>query len=132
MIGLDTNILVRLLVVDDRQQADLARKFVKERCTVEEPGFISLLVICELVWTLGRTYGFGQAEVAAAIESILHDPILKVESHPQVMMALQRLRKEGADFPDSLVAEVNRAHGCNVTATFDRKAAKLDDFVLVR
>jgi predicted nucleic-acid-binding protein len=132
MIGLDTNILVRFLVADDKQQADLARRLVRERCTVEEPGFINLPVLCELVWTLDRTYGFDQKDIADAIDSILRSSTLKVESQQNVTAALHRFRREGADFPDALIAEVNRAHGCEVTATFDRKAARLDGFLLVR
>jgi predicted nucleic-acid-binding protein len=37
-----------------------------------------------------------------------------------------------AGFADLLIDRINRAHGRHTTATFDRKAAKLDGFVLVR
>jgi predicted nucleic-acid-binding protein len=132
MIGLDTNILVRLLVADDVPQADAARKFVRERCTAEAPGFVNLVVLCELVWTLDRTYGLSQSDIARAIDFILSNSIFRVESHDRVASALQRFRGKGTDFPDALVAEINRSHGCDATATFDRKAARLDGFMLVR
>ena len=35
------------------------------------------------------------------------------------------------DFTDALIGRVNLARGCDATATFDRKAAKLDGFIAV-
>jgi hypothetical protein len=35
------------------------------------------------------------------------------------------------DFADVLIGQVNGAWGCSATATFDRKAAKLDGFVRI-
>ncbi len=42
------------------------------------------------------------------------------------------IRKKSLDFADALIAELNRRAGCSATATFDRRAAKQDGFVLVR
>lgn len=131
MIGLDTNILVRFLIADDVRQADSAKALLQERCTVEDPGFVNLIVLCELVWTLDRTYGLDQSDIVTAIGSILASRNLRVESHEHVASALRRFAK-GTDFPDLIIAEVNRAQGCDATATFDRRAARLDGFVLVR
>ncbi len=131
MIGLDTNLLVRLLVVDDPRQADVARKFLEDNCMVEDPGFVNVIVLCELAWTLDRSYGFGSHDIANAIDAILHNRILTVENRAHVVSALQRFRIGGAEFSDMLIGEINRAHGCETTATFDRKAAKIDGFTLV-
>ena len=132
MIGLDTNILVRFLVADDEQQADSAKRLLQERCTAETPGFVNLIVLCELVWTLDRAYGFGQNEIAEAVDAILGDRNLRIESPQQVASALRSFRAKRADFADALIAQINSAHSCEATATFDRKAAQLDGFVLVR
>jgi predicted nucleic-acid-binding protein len=35
------------------------------------------------------------------------------------------------DFTDALIAYVNKGSGCKATATFDRKAAKLNGFIRV-
>ncbi len=56
MIGLDTNILVRHIVRDDPIQTDVATQLIDTSCTVEEPGFVSLVVLVELVWVLGNGY----------------------------------------------------------------------------
>jgi predicted nucleic-acid-binding protein len=44
---------------------------------------------------------------------------------------LQTYEGSSIDFADALIATVNLARGCEATATFDRKAAKLDGFVRV-
>ena len=36
------------------------------------------------------------------------------------------------DFPDALIAFVNREHGCSHTVTFDQKAARIPSVVLLR
>jgi predicted nucleic-acid-binding protein len=37
----------------------------------------------------------------------------------------------GDDFVDALIGHINRSRGCEATATFDQKAAKLDEFVIL-
>jgi predicted nucleic-acid-binding protein len=46
-----------------------------------------------------------------------------------VRSSLQNYEKSGIDFPDVLMAKVNLAHGCEATATFDRKAARVEGFL---
>jgi predicted nucleic-acid-binding protein len=71
MIGLDTNIFVRLVVADDPAQTARAQRFVETRCTPEAPGFINCIVLAELVWVLARAYDYSRAEIAAAVENLL-------------------------------------------------------------
>ena len=51
MIGLDTNILVRYLAQDDAEQAKRANRII-DRLTPENPGFVPLVALVELVWVL--------------------------------------------------------------------------------
>ena len=57
MIGLDTNVLLRYLTQDDPKQAERANNLILSQCTLQEPGQISLVVLCELVWVLRGAYG---------------------------------------------------------------------------
>ena len=131
MIGLDTNILVRLLVRDDPDQTEQARLFIDSRCTAESPGFINCVVLAELVWVLDRVYRFPRQQVAAAVESLLTGRDRIVEYHDDVQAALAEYRSSNIDFIDAVIGRINLAHGCEATATFDRKAAKLKGFVHV-
>jgi len=131
MIGLDTNVLMRLFVDDDPTQARQAREFVSDRCTPDDPGFVDRVALCEMVWVLSGAHGFGRAEIAGVIHKLLGSRDLVVEDQDAVRPALRAFASRGVDFADALIGEVNRARGCEATATFDRKAAKLDGFMRI-
>lgn len=131
MIGLDTNVLARLFVEDDVQQARQAREFVAARCTRQNPGFVDRVALCELVWVLSSVHDYRRAEIAPIIEKLLSSRDLIVEDEAAVRAALRTFTSRNIDFADALIGEVNRVRGCEATATFDRKAAKLDGFVSV-
>ncbi len=131
MIGLDTNVLVRIIVGDDERQAEKAEKVLKSRCTPEKPGFVNSIVLCELAWTLDRTYGYSRAQIAGVMDRILENRGLRIEHAGLVAAALRMYRSAAASFSDALLSEINLAAGCESTLTFDRKAARSDGFTLV-
>jgi predicted nucleic-acid-binding protein len=88
-------------------------------------------VLAELVWVLDSVYRFGRAEIAAAVESVLVGRDRVVEYRDEVQEALTAYKTSGIDFADILIGRVNLARGCEATATFDRKAAKLEGFIRV-
>lgn len=131
MIGLDTNVLVRLVVNDEPRQAQAAAKFISKNCTSDDPGFINVTVLCELVWTLERAYGYARDEIATALRAILDNGVFAVEAPHRVAPAVEKYARQGFDLADLLIGGVNLDRGCQFTATFDRKAAKLDGFRLL-
>jgi predicted nucleic-acid-binding protein len=131
MIGLDTHILVRILAADDPVQTPRAAEFLQEHCSPEEPGFVNCVVLVELLWVLQNAYGYERSDIAVAIESLLANGSLSVEWREQVSAALAAYRTTNCDLVDALIAEINVLRGCQATATFDRKAAKLGGFVRV-
>ena len=131
MIGIDTNLLLRLIVGDEPKQAVMAREFLRGRCSADEPGYVCHIVLVELVWTLARAYGYPREKIAAAIEQILETAQLDVESSGDVAAAVKDYRRGAADFADCLLVRVNAATGCTHTVTFDRRAAKLPGFKLL-
>jgi predicted nucleic-acid-binding protein len=131
MIGLDTNILVRLLVGDDAGQTAQARKFVDSNCSREAPGFINCIVLIELVWVLAKPFRYSRSQIAHVLESLLTGDDRVIDRHDEVRAALEDYKAGRLDFVDALILHINRAHGCDATATFDRKAARLDGFMRV-
>lgn len=131
MIGLDTNILVRLLVRDDPIQTAEAQRFVAGRCTRESPGFINCVVLAELTWVLASVYQYRRSEVVNAIEALLAGDDRIVEHHDEVQASLKAYKSGQGDFTDALIARINRLRGCEATATFDRRAGRLDGFVRI-
>lgn len=131
MIGLDTNVLLRYVVKDDLGQWEKATRFIAKRCTIEHPGFVDRIALCEMVWVLARGHGYRRADVVHVVERLLASRELVLEDEELVYAALRLYQGSAVDFSDALMAKVNLAHGCDATATFDRKAAKHDGFVEV-
>jgi predicted nucleic-acid-binding protein len=131
MIGLDTNVLVRILAADDPVQTPRATKFLQDRCSPEQPGLINCVVLVEFLWVLHNAYGYGRTEIATAVESLLANSNLVIEAHEQVAAAVSIYKNTNCDLVDALIGEINLARGCESTATFDRKAARLEGFVRV-
>ncbi len=124
MIGLDTNVLVRYIVRDDPAQTDAATRLIESRCTVEARGFVSLIVLAELVWVLSRGYRYGKPIIIKVLRKIMAASELMVEEPPLVWAALSDYEQGKADFPDYLIARRNQAAGCDHTFSFDLKTQK--------
>lgn len=128
MNGLDTNVLLRLLLRDDDVQSAAADRFVRTASSAEDPCLINRIVLVEAVWVLQSGSGYRRDQVAAIIESILRSRDFVVENAPEAWAALRDYRTSGADFADCLIGRTNRSLGCEATATFDRAAAALEAF----
>lgn len=129
MIGLDTNILVRFLMVDDPAQSARAAR-VMETLSEEEPGFVSVVVLAETVWVLDRFYRQDRATIADVVQELLSSDSLALEHSAAVAWALGATRDQGADFADALIGAIAAEAGCERTLTFDRRAARLPGFTL--
>ena len=132
MIGLDTNVLVRYLVRDDPEQTVTAIEAIETRCTPGEPGFISQIVLCELVWVLEQSYQQSREQVALILEKVMKTNSLSFENLPLLWRALQDYRAVNVDFADAVIAQKNSKHGCVTTLTFDKKAARLPAFTRLK
>jgi predicted nucleic-acid-binding protein len=122
MIGLDTNILVRYLTLDDATQTALATRIFNS-LSIESPGFIPLTVTLELVWVLESSYGFGKDRIVETIDALLRTEELILERPDAVRQALRRFTAISADFADCLIERCAYEAGCQHTVTFDKKAA---------
>jgi predicted nucleic-acid-binding protein len=131
VIGIDTNILVRYLGQDDPVQSRKATQIFEQRLTEDDPGFISLVTMAETAWVLERAYGLSHTEIAAAIERILQADSLSVQNEQEVFTAMTVVKAGRASFADALIAAIGTWADCELTLTFDKKAARLDQFQLV-
>jgi predicted nucleic-acid-binding protein len=131
MTGLDTNVIVRYLAQDDPIQSPTATDLIERRLTEESPGFLSVVATVETVWVLERSYGFGDEEIAAAIERLLQADVLVVENEQEVFAAMIALKEGDGSFADALIGALGAKAGCSRTLTFDRKALRLPEFELL-
>jgi predicted nucleic-acid-binding protein len=130
VIGLDTNILVRHIVQDDQEQSKAATRLIEAHCAAEDPGIISLVVLCELVWVLDRGYGYSREIIVGVLRMILTAEDLCVEQADLAWLALNLFEGGKADFADYLIGLVNKRQGAEFTYTFDRRAIGCELFKL--
>ena len=131
MIGIDTNLLVRLIVNDDERQSLAVERFIQEHSSSEDPCYISNIVLIEMVWVLESAYGFDRNSVADVLDRLLEVEQFDFDSPDEVAAAVDDFRYRGVEFADCLLGRTNIFAGCEHTITFDRKAAKLPGFKLL-
>ena len=131
MIGLDTNVVIRYLVQDDKKQSAASTRFIEKSLTTDAPGYINHISLCEIVWVLQRCYGVTKPQVQEIIEGLLTTKQLNVENVEATWKALRAFDEKSADFCDALIGQVNIHSGCEYTVTFDKKAASLPGFDLL-
>jgi predicted nucleic-acid-binding protein len=131
MKGVDTNVLVRYITRDDQAQERAAARFLDSARTRSEPIFVNIVVICELVWVLGRAYEYSRTDVAAVIAQVLTTEQIVVEDADLVWLALSDFKASKADFADCLIGRKNLRLGCDATASFDGRLKGLTGFALL-
>ena len=130
MKGLDTNVVLRLLLEDDPEQTTRARAVVRRESAVQKC-WINRVVLCEVVWVLESAYRYRREQIGDAVQALLLSDDLTLEQRDVIRSALYAFRTSRADFSDCLLGMSNGLHGCERTLTFDQKAAELDEFELV-
>ncbi|CDX34326.1 conserved hypothetical protein [Mesorhizobium sp. SOD10] len=118
-IGLDTNLLLRLVVGDDEAQQRTAAETLERAELVA----ISVQALCEFVWVLDRSYRVARPDISASIRRIL-DMRNVVANRPTIEAGLAVL-DAGGDFADGVIAFDGQWLGGETFVSFDRKAAKL-------
>ena len=132
MIGLDTNVVVRYLVQDDRSQSAAATRLMESVLSPDLPGLITGVTLCEIVWVLAECYGADRDRIGSVIEGLLASRQLVVEEAEIVWNALRDWRASQADFSDALIGRQVIARGGEKIVTFDRAAARLPRFELLK
>jgi predicted nucleic-acid-binding protein len=131
MIGLDTNVIVRYLTHDHAAQTAAAVRVI-DSLSQDSPGFLSLIVIVELVWVLEISYRFKKNEIEQVLETLLRSKELVIERAEIVAQALRKFSAGRADFADSLIERCGHAVECQHTVTFDQNAAGAVGMKLLR
>jgi len=132
VIGLDTNVIVRLLINDNTRQTEEARRYIKKHCSAAEPGYITHIALVETVWVLERVLKLPKEQVLSAMESLFRIKTITVQDAEIVQQALDCYHAGSIDFADALIGLIGQENGADHTVTFDRAAAKLPGFKLLK
>lgn len=130
MIGLDTNVLVRYIMQDDKKQSQKATALI-EGLTPVEPGYVAVVAVVELFWVLTSVYELTRVQVVDVFDTLVRSKQLVVERKDQVVRALRAYAASSADFPDCLIERTADAAGCTRVMTFDIRASKQAGMVLI-
>ncbi len=118
-ITVDTNVLVRCIVRDDKKQAAAADRLLKSASVIA----VTLPCLCEFVWVLLKLYGLSRHDVADAIRALL--AIGNVEADRTAADAGLAVLEAGGDFADGVIAHEGSRLGGQTFVSFDRQAIKL-------
>lgn len=117
MIGVDTNLLVRLYTSDDPKQTPLAVQALRNAA----PVFVPKSVVLELYWVLHSVYETPRLRLIKVLRHLLNLDLLRIEDEETVETALLYF-EQGLEFPDALhLASCSR---CDRLLTFDKTLAK--------
>jgi predicted nucleic-acid-binding protein len=120
MIAVDTNILVRLVLQDDEDQARTVQRLLVRARRDQTRIFVSDIVLCELVWVLRRQSGFARPEIADTLDRLFRTELIVLADVALAESALTAYRDGTGDFADYLIREqASRADAAEVV-TFDR------------
>lgn len=118
MIALDTNVLARYFLADDRRQA------AKARALIEDPDaelWLPVSVVLELAWVL-RQKGVPREIIVARLRDLLALSSIRPQMPDAIFQAL-RWTEEGLDVADAIhLAMSARADGF---VTFDNALVKV-------
>ena len=115
-VAVDTNVLVRAVVRDDKAQAKAAVKVLRDAELIA----IAVPCLCEFVWVLRRVYDFQPADVATAIRVLL--AAANVEMNRPAVEAGLAVLDAGGDFADGAIAFEGEWLGAEELVSFDKKA----------
>jgi predicted nucleic-acid-binding protein len=120
VIAVDTNVIVRLLVGDDRAQFTKARRLFEERSGQDGAIWVAQTVLVEMAWVLMRTYCRSRADVAGALRALASNATVALEEAASVADALALFETGSADLADCLLAARAARQEVEFLATFDR------------
>jgi len=128
MIAVDTNVIIRYLVNDDKVQARRAQKLIDKTIDGNHTIFLSTIVLVELVWVLESCYTFSKKAVLEVLTDLIDHPGFTFEHSDCVTLAVNDFRDGKADFSDYMTAEISGKRAGSKLFTFDKKCKEKNLF----
>ena len=100
-VFVDANVFLRYLTNDIPEQADAVDAFLDRAASGEIRLVTSVLVVAEVVWTLGSFYKRTKEQVRDAVLALCHTPGLTVEDADGLVQAAEWHAEKNVDFADA-------------------------------
>lgn len=112
----DTNILLRFIIDDNKELADIAENILKsDECHLLPE------VIPEIIYVLRSVYKYRREDIAQAIQRLL--PLVVVKEQLLTNLALTYFAQFNLDYVDCILLARNKLYSREV-ATFDKELEK--------
>ena len=120
MIAFDTNVLLRLLLNDDKRQARQAQALIDRVVEASDRVLLPDIVLCELEWVLDSVFELPRSRIMETFQRLLDAEEFTFISLAAFSRALDEYKKGKADFSDYLIGTSAASAGATTTFTFDR------------
>jgi predicted nucleic-acid-binding protein len=131
VIGVDTNVVLRMFVEDNPGQARVARALAAAGDRLSDPILVTPLVLAEIEWSLRSNFHLSKPDILDVFDQILGNLAFLVDQRDAAEAAIEEWRVGKADFADYLIGASARELGARTTMTFDRKPAETAAFTLL-
>ncbi len=128
MKGIDSSLLLRYILEDDPAWTKAATRFIDEECTFDNPAYVNLVVLVEVIWSLRRQQGYNKSTAVTVIRDMLDSQSLVLEKESIVAEALQKFESGSTGFSDCLIACLNDHAQAKLTYSLDKHAIKMGVF----
>lgn len=139
MIAIDTNVLLRYLIQDDKIQAQKSQRLINGSQKV----LITDVVLTETIWVLtGKRYQLPKDKIVDVIHALFAEQNIQFEDSQAVWCALKdyvnappikvKGKTKQADFPDALIINKAKRYGqinnieLGSIYTFDKAAQEIE------
>ena len=128
MIGIDTNILLRIFETeDDPAQSLRARKVIEEHA----PVYLHDIVLAEFVWTCRTAFRQSRQAIHRRLQAIVNSTEFIVARPEVFARAVEAYGSRKSDFADWLVGLSNLNSGLEFTFTLDKSVARRRAFGMI-
>ena len=130
MLGIDTNILLRIILPAASSKEDVAQmaRVVDMISDSSQTFFINHVVLVETIWVLRQSFKHSKESIASFVQLLLGMSNVAVQNAEMVEADLADFTQYPGDFSDHLIGQINNQNGCRTTFTFDKAAARSPNF----
>lgn len=130
--GLDTSVVLRLLIGEPAAQAAAAKRWLQETVqTSGEPVQLADLVVGESYFALRHHYGVPHGEALHALQLLAADRRIAVDAASNAVLQDPQAASAHPGFMNRLIQQRYRTGGLAMV-TFDKRAARLPGVTLLR
>lgn len=114
---LDTNMVLRYLMNDNKEMADEAERIIRDGSVL-----VTIEVIAEVVYVLKGVYSINHEKITSCLLEFLSE--VSISEEQVVRLGLETYAEQNLDFIDCILYAYNRVKGYEVR-TFDKKLKRL-------